>query len=115
MVEGVEPSSNSCGRKVGFVHSHCSTTTERRTAAPGRFRRAAAFCGFIAVGALAALVMLAPSGPDPLPQAGSGHAPKNTVYNQPVVKDMNTGSTATPPTPNEAPVTTMAVPAIRGR
>jgi hypothetical protein len=45
--------------------------------------------------------------------AGSGDAPTNTTYSQPVVAGMNVGATATwtPPAPTEA--TAMAIPAAR--
>lgn len=45
--------------------------------------------------------------------AGSGDAPANTTYSQPVVAGMNVGATATwaPPATTEA--TAMAIPAIK--
>jgi hypothetical protein len=47
--------------------------------------------------------------------AGSGSAPANTVYTQPVVGGMNMGATATMKTPNSVPQVTMAVPPVRAR
>jgi hypothetical protein len=47
--------------------------------------------------------------------AGSGSAPVNTVYTQPVVGGMNVGATATMTTPNSVPQVTMAVPPVGGR
>ena len=47
--------------------------------------------------------------------AGSGSAPVNTVYTQPVVGGMNVGATATMTTPNSVPQVTMAVPQVGGR
>jgi hypothetical protein len=48
-------------------------------------------------------------------QAGSGSAPNNTVYNQPVVTSMNLGATAIWTTPDSAPELTAAAPAIKAR
>jgi hypothetical protein len=45
--------------------------------------------------------------------AGSGDAPANTTYRQPVAKVMDMGATATWAAPSSAPATTMAVPPIK--
>jgi hypothetical protein len=52
-------------------------------------------------------------GPGPRVIAGSGSAPTNTVYKQPVVGDMNMGATATWTTPGPLPQVQAAVPAGR--
>lgn len=52
------------------------------------------------------------SGPD-VPVAGSGSAPVNTSYVQPVVGGMNLGGTATETTPPSALATSVAVPAVK--
>jgi hypothetical protein len=51
--------------------------------------------------------------PIELPQAGSGSAPMNTTFNQPVVGGMTLGGTATTTTPPTAPAVSMAVPAVK--
>lgn len=45
--------------------------------------------------------------------AGSGDAPTNTTYRQPVPKVMDMGATATWAAPASMPATTMAVPPIK--
>lgn len=47
--------------------------------------------------------------------AGSGDAPANTTYNQPVVAGMNMGATATWSPPATTEPTVMAVPAVKAR
>ncbi len=71
----------------------------------------------VGVGALATLGVLSAEhgglsiGPGPRLSAGSGSAPANTVYTQPVVGGMNLGATMTTTTPGTAPEVTMAKPA----
>jgi hypothetical protein len=62
----------------------------------------------VALGALSAGLDIPPSPPF---QAGSGHGAKNTIYNQPVVRDMNLGATAKWTTPPPVPQITRATPA----
>ena len=70
--------------------------------------------GVIAFGALGILS----SGHDtpqtgPRLEAGSGSAPTNTVYVQPVVGGMTVGATSVVSSPNSVPEVTMAVPAVK--
>ena len=48
-----------------------------------------------------------------IPLAGSGSAPVNTTFVQPVVGGMNLGNTVTTTTPPPAPAISMAVPAVK--
>ncbi|HKP40622.1 hypothetical protein [Mycobacterium sp.] len=48
-----------------------------------------------------------------IPLAGSGSAPVNTSFVQPVVGGMNLGATATTTTPPSAPEISVAVPPIK--
>ncbi len=49
-----------------------------------------------------------------IPLAGSGSAPVNTTFVQPVVSPMNFGNTMTTTTPPSAPPVSVAVPPIKG-
>jgi len=70
-------------------------------------------CAFIALGALSVGCGGARIGPGPRVQAGSGSAPKSTVYNQPVVTSMRLGESAVWQTPDIVPELTRVVPAIK--
>lgn len=48
-----------------------------------------------------------------IPQAGSGSAPVNTTFTQPVITPMNVGPTASATTPESVLATPKAVPAIK--
>ncbi len=48
-----------------------------------------------------------------IPQAGSGSAPVNTTFTQPVISDMNLGATAAASTPGSVLATPKAVPAVK--
>jgi hypothetical protein len=72
--------------------------------------------GVIAFGALGILS----SGHDtpqtgPRLEAGSGSAPTNTVYVQPVVGGMTVGATSAVSSPNSVPEVTRAVPAVKAK
>lgn len=73
--------------------------------------------GFGALAALAALAVTSLSHGGVLPQstslAGSGDAPANTTYSQPVVAGMNMGATATWAPPASTEATSKAVPPIK--
>jgi hypothetical protein len=77
------------------------------------------FASVVGVGAVVAAAVLAISQPDngiagpSVPVAGSGSAPVNTSYVQPVTGGMNLGGTAIETTPPSALVTSVAVPAIK--
>jgi hypothetical protein len=79
-------------------------------------RKYAAVVGLAAITAAAALAMIQGdngiAGP-PIPVAGSGSAPVNTSYVQPVTSNMNLGGTAIETTPPSVLVTSVAVPAIK--
>ena len=68
-------------------------------------------------GALAALAVASLSHGGVVPQstslAGSGDAPANTTYSQPVVAGMNMGATATWAPPASTEATSKAVPPIK--
>jgi hypothetical protein len=68
---------------------------------------------FIALGALSAAYGEIDIKPGPRSFAGSGSAPVNTTFAQPVVSGMNLGATATWTTPASVPVTTVAVPPVK--
>ncbi|HEV7850464.1 MAG TPA: hypothetical protein VGP27_03745 [Mycobacterium sp.] len=48
-----------------------------------------------------------------IPLAGSGSAPMNTTFTQPVVAGMTLGNTATATTAASMPAVSMAVPAVK--
>lgn len=48
-----------------------------------------------------------------IPQAGSGSAPANTTFTQPVVGSMNLGATVAATTPGSVLATTKAAPAVK--
>jgi hypothetical protein len=48
-----------------------------------------------------------------IPMAGSGSAPMNTTFTQPVVGAMSMGNTATSTTPASAPTVSVATPAVK--
>jgi hypothetical protein len=52
-------------------------------------------------------------GPGPQVSAGSGSAPTNTIYKQPVIGQMNTGATATWTPPGTQPPVPVAIPGGR--
>lgn len=68
---------------------------------------------FIALGTLSAAYGGIDIKPGPRIFAGSGSAPVNTTFVQPVVGAMNLGATATWTTPLSVPVTTVAVPPVK--
>jgi hypothetical protein len=70
---------------------------------------------FIALGALSAAYGGIDIKPGPRSFAGSGSAPVNTTFAQPVVSGMNLGATATWTTPASVPMTTVAVPPVKAK
>jgi hypothetical protein len=68
---------------------------------------------FIALGTLSAAYGGIDIKPGPRIFAGSGSAPVNTTFVQPVVGGMNLGATATWTTPESVPATTVAVPPVK--
>jgi hypothetical protein len=83
---------------------------------PVHAKRLAAFIG---AAAAVALGLLGYSATAPLavtadiPLAGSGSAPMNTTFTQPVVSGMSLGNTGTATTPPSAPVVSVATPPVK--
>jgi hypothetical protein len=77
-------------------------------------KRVGTTAGLAAVAAMAALSLAhGESAPTSSTLAGSGDAPANTTYSQPVVAGMNMGATATWATPASTLATSMAVPPLK--
>ena len=77
-------------------------------------RRAGMGLGVAAVAAMAALGLShGGSAPTSTMLAGSGDAPANTTYTQPVPSAMNQGATATWSAPASTPAVESAVPSVK--
>jgi hypothetical protein len=83
------------------------TSTQHR-----RAKRVGLAVGAAAVGAMAALG-LTHGAATPTMLAGSGDAPSNTTFTQPVPSAMNVGSTATFSAPPSEPAIASAVPSVK--
>ena len=91
---------------------------QRKTTARGRVRvkPLGVALGAAALSALGVLSFCATPPGTPtidIPLAGSGSAPVNTSFVQPVVSGMSLGNTATESTPPTVPEVSMASPAIK--
>jgi hypothetical protein len=102
-----------CGRNTGDMSARHVKTVRRCV----RGKVLGAVLGAAALGTLGFLSYSA-SPPDTsavdIPLAGSGSAPVNTTFDQPVVGPMNFGNTMTTTTPPSAPPVSIAVPPIKG-
>jgi hypothetical protein len=87
-------------------------TEINRSAARTAAKRTGMALGVGAVFAMG-LMGIGHSEPSGTSLAGSGDAPANTTYNQPVVGGMNEGATATWAPPATTEPTMMAVPAVK--
>lgn len=77
-------------------------------------KRVGTAAGLAAVAVMTALSLAhGESAPTSTTLAGSGDAPANTTYTQPVVAGMNMGATATWAAPASTVATSMAVPPIK--